>query len=228
MSFFQKFKSDIYIVFLLAVVSWFSFFGNIEKHSQNKSLGLRQIIPNQIVGWKLVRVGNPKEIAGLTFINEMFQGIYYHPTHGYLGLTVEYSSDSRRKYELHFPDICHRARGDRVIKFPPFEVSLDSGRLLPVALLSWEYTLKSQNAFCAYWYVVGDEPSISTLKLKIKQLIAGLLNRPEDTVLVRIDSYYKQSLSSAKKEKTLIFLKEFIEALYSKILPQSRRFLYGS
>ena len=228
MSIFQKFKNEIFIVFLLAIIVWFSFFGNLEKHFQSNVLALQQIIPTQIDEWKLVRNAAPKEIAGLIFINEMFQGLYYHPVHGYLGLTVEYSSDSRRKYELHFPDICHAARGDRVIKFPSFEVRLDSGRLLPVALLSWEYKLKSERALCAYWYVVGAEPSISTLRLKIKQIFAGILNRPEDTVLVRIDRFYKQTLSNAEKEKALVLLKGFIEALYFKMLPHSRGILYGT
>ena len=224
----RNFKDDLYIILFLLVLTWFSFFGTIDKHSQSNILGLNKIIPNKIDGWELVRIGNPEEINGIIFINEMFQGLYHHPTHGYLSLTVEYSSDSRRKYELHFPDICHRSRGDRVIEFPSFEVSLRSGRLLPVALLSWEYELKSERALCAYWYVVGNEPSISTLRLKIKQIFAGLLNRPEDTILVRIDSFYKHALTNSEKEKLLVVLKGFIDALNIEILPQSRRVLYGN
>lgn len=222
-----KYIHNIFIILLLVVVAWFSIFGNLEKHLESKELGLQKIIPAKIDGWKLVRSDTPKKIEGLVFLNEMSQGFYYHPVHGYLGLTVEYSSDSRRKYELHFPDICQAARGDRVIKFPSFEVTLGKGRLLPVALLSWEYQLKSQKALCAYWYVVGNKPSISTTKLKIKQVFAGLLNRPEDTVLVRIDFFYKQALTKAQKEKTVVILKEFIRDLYSELTDQSRGVLYG-
>jgi len=158
----------------------------------------------------------------------MFQGFYYQPIRGYLGLTVEYSSDSRRKYELHFPDICHAARGDRVIEFPSFEVKLGRGRLLSVALLSWEYLLKSQKALCAYWYVVGNRSSISTTKLKIKQIFAGLLTKPEDTVLVRIDVFFKQALTKDKKEETVVILKAFIKGLYSELIDQSKGVLYGN
>lgn len=222
-----KYLHNILIMLLLVVVVWFSIFGNLEKHLTSKKLELHKIIPVQIDGWKLVRSAIPKKIAGLVFINEMFQGFYYHPDHGHLGLTVEYSSDSRRKYELHFPDICQATRGDRVIKFPSFEVTIGKGRLLPVAFLSWEYQLKSQKAFCAFWYVVGNESSISVTKLKIKQVFAGLLNRPEDTVLVRFDYFYEQALTRAQKEKTVVILKEFIRGLHSELTDQSRGVLYG-
>jgi hypothetical protein len=223
-----KHVHSILIVLLLLVVVWFSLFGRVEKHLESKTLGLRNIVPTQIDGWELVRSDTPTEIEGLVFPNEMFQGVYYHPTLGYLILTVEYSSDSRRKYELHFPDICQAARGDRVIKLPSFEVTLDQKRVLPVALLSWEYQLRSEKALCAYWYIVGNKPCIDITKLKIKQFFADLLSKPEDTVLVRIDRSYKQTLTRAEKEKNVLILKAFVKGLYSELSDQSREVLYGN
>jgi len=222
-----KDKNNIYILSLLTVVCFFSFFGNLKKYSESKQMGFHQFIPAALKGWRLVRSDTPEEIDGLKFINEMFQGLYYHPVDGYLFLTIEYSSDSRRRYELHFPDICQEVRGDRVIKFPPFHVAVRTGESFPVALLAWESELKPQKALCAYWYVVGGKSSISTLRLKIKQIFAGLFNRPEDSVLVRIDAFYDKALNKTQKEKKVVILKTFIADLYSKLSSHSRRILYG-
>ena len=224
----QKHKNSIYILTILIVVSLFSLFGNLQKYSGSKEMDLKKIMPVEVNGWKLVRTNTEVGIEGYVSINEMFQGLYYHPVHGYLGVTVEYSSDSRRRYELHFPDICQEARGDKVIKFPPFHVMLDNGKSLPVALLSWEYPLKSQKALCAYWYVVNGDPSISTLNLKIKQIVAGLLTKPRDSILVRIDRSYKEALTEGRVENKISLLKKFIKDLYSGIKGRSRRILYGS
>lgn len=224
----QKHKNSIYILTILIVVALFSLFGNLEKYSGSKEMGFKKIMPVEVDGWNLVRTSTEVGIGGFVSINEMFQGLYFHPVHGYLGVTVEYSSDSRRRYELHFPDICQEARGDKVIKFPPFHVMLDNGNALPVALLSWEYRLKSQKALCAYWYVINDEPSISTLRLKIKQIFAGLLNKPEDSILVRIDRFYEKALTEDRVENKIALLKKFIKDLYSAIKGRSRRILYGT
>jgi len=223
-----KHKNSIYILTILIVIALFSLFGNLKKYSGSKEMGFKKIIPVEIDDWKLVRTNTAVGIEGLVSINEMFQGTYYHPVHGYLGITVEYSSDSRRRYELHFPDICQEARGDEVIKFPPFHVMLDNGNALPVALLSWEYRLKSQKALCAYWYVINGESSISTLSLKIKQIFAGLLNKPKDSILVRIDRFYEKALTEDRLENKIVLLKKFIKDLYSGIEGKSRRILYGS
>jgi len=224
----QKHKNSIYILIILIVVALFSLFGNLEKYSGSKEMGLKKIMPVEVDGWKLVRTSTEVGIEGLVSINEMFQGLYLHPVHGYLGVTVEYSSDSRRRYELHFPDICQEARGDKVIEFPPFHVMLDNGKSLPVALLSWEYRLESQKALCAYWYVVNGDPSISTLNLKIKQIFAGLLAKPKDSILIRIDRFYEKALTEDRLENKIVLLKKFIKDLYLGIKGSSRRILYGT
>jgi hypothetical protein len=223
-----KHKNNIYILLILVAVALFSLFGNLKKHSGSKEMGLKEMMPVDIDGWKLVRTDTTTGIEGLVSINEMFRGLYYHPVDGYMGITVEYSSDSRRRYELHFPDICQEARGDKVIKFSPFHVIFDSGKTLPVALLSWEHRLKPQKALCAYWYVINGDSSLSTLSIKIKQIFAGILNKPEDSILVRIDRLYEKKLTEDRMKKTITLLKQFIKALYSGLTDNSRRILYGS
>jgi hypothetical protein len=221
-------KNRIYIPAILIVVALFSLFGNLEKYSPSKEMGFKKIMPVETDGWKLVRTSTKTGVEGFVSINEMFQGVYYHPVYGYMGITLEYSSDSRRRHELHFPDICQEARGDKVVKFPSFHVALNNGNTLPVALLSWEYRLKSQKALCAYWYVVNGEPSISTLSLKIKQIFAGLFNKPKDSVLVRIDRFYEKALTEDRLEKKIVLLKKFIKDLYSGMKGNTRSILYGS
>ena len=66
------------------------------------------------------------------------------------------------------------------------------------------------------------------LNLKIRQIFAGLLNKPEDSILVRIDRSYEKTLTEDTVKNKIALLKKFIEDLYSGFEGTSRRILYGS
>ena len=99
--------------------------------------------------------------------------MYSHPTFGQVALTLEFTSDSRREFELHFPDICHRIRGDQVVIYPPDHLNLMDGRSIDVAIMDWQQANGGHSAVTAYWYVTPDGITIDSMNLKIKQVLAG-------------------------------------------------------
>jgi EpsI family protein len=223
----ERTMHNLALLALLAIAALVPFLFTLEKHQAASTLGLEMMAPLQVGDWQQVHSRVPDLMGGNQAINEMFQSLYFNQISGYLLLTLEYSSDSRRKYELHFPAICQAARGDTVIEYPVENLVLGNGSTQPMAFLSWQHATKPQGAQCAYWYVVGGTATVSTLQLKVKQALAGLLHKPEDSVLVRIDAIYEEGMTETGKADKRHELKKFAQGLYNELKDQPRRILYG-
>jgi len=221
-------RHNLVILAVLVIAALPAYLNLAKKQGETIRLGLSEMVPDQVDTWQKVRNDDPTDLDGVSFLNEMSQSLFYDQDKGYLQVTLEYSSDSRRKYELHFPAICQAARGDEVIKYPEQILLLPPATELPVAFLSWLQKSKNRGAVTLYWYVVGDKTFSSTWSLKLKQAFAGLFNRPEQSVMVRIDAFYQEGLTEAGKAEKRRELKLFATALYNELEQRPRRLLYGS
>ena len=103
-------------------------------------------------GWSKVNPTTPIEKNDVNY-NEIYQALYTHPEFGRMAVTIEYTSDSRRQFELHYPNICHEIRGDQVIEFPSRNLVLPDGRSVEAAIMSWQQPHDGNEALTAYWYV---------------------------------------------------------------------------
>jgi EpsI family protein len=174
---------------LVLVAAWGRHPLELEKFGKDKRIGFVNHIPEALGDWRNIPQG-PVEHGGSIDYNEMYQALFSHPELGRMALTIEYTSDSRQRFELHYPDVCHEARGDRIIPFPSRDFQLRDGSSVKAAMMSWQQVGGGHDALAAYWYVTPDGVTSNTVKLKWDQALSGLLRRPTEAVMVRFDSFY--------------------------------------
>ena len=184
------------------------------------------MIPEDLGQWQRESVkdsvAQPEELD----INEIYQALYLHPVHGRVALTLEYTSDSRREFELHYPDVCHAIRGDEVVKYSPAHLGLSDGGQLSAAMMSWQQANNGFRAVTAYWYVTEDGVTTDSMKLKIKQALSGLFNRPEEAIMVRYDAFYQQELTPGERSDRLEAIQALNRSIETSINRQSNTLLY--
>ena len=209
---------------LVLVAAWGEQPRELEKFGKDKQLGFSNHMPESLGEWRHV-TQKPADGSGSVNYNEIYQALYSHPQLGRVAITIEYTSDSRQQFELHYPDICHEARGDRIIPFPSRTFQLQDGGSVNAAMMSWQKTGGGHDALAAYWYVTPDGVTSNTVKLKWDQALSGLLRRPTEAVMVRFDSFYRsisqeeQQLMRIEAISDLLFhLNHTVEPGFSKIL----------
>jgi EpsI family protein len=191
----------------------------LEKLNPHRELGVRDRLPTALGRWQDVTPPEHQPGAGNNY-NEIFQGLYEHPALGRVALTIEYTSDSRRQFELHYPDICHEIRGDRVVPYPPSSLLLAEGGSVEAALMSWHRPGGGRGALTAYWYVTRKGVTIDTIDLKWAQALSGLLRRPSEAVMVRLDSFYDPLEESGHRESRLRAIRDLTIHLSGAVDPE--------
>ena len=174
----------------------------LDKFNQHRELGVRERLPTALERWQDITPSEHQQSAESNY-NEIFQGLYEHPELGRVALTIEYTSDSRRQFELHYPDICHEVRGDRVVPYPPSVLLLAGGGSVEAALMSWHRPGGGREALTAYWYVTRKGVTTDTVALKWAQVLSGLLRRPSEAVMVRLDSFYDSAEGNGQWDSRL-------------------------
>ena len=209
---------------LVLVAIWGQHSRELEKFGKDKRLGFANYIPETLGDWSNV-TQKPVENGDSINYNEIYQALFSHPKLGRMAMTIEYTSDSRQQFELHYPDICHEARGDRIIPFPSRNFPLQDGNSVNAAMLSWQQLGEGHDALAAYWYVTPDGVTSNTVKLKWDQALSGLLRRPTEAVMVRFDSFYRsisqeeQRLTRIEAISDLLFhMSQSLEPGFSRIL----------
>lgn len=181
------------------------------------SVEFGRFVPESMGRWKRVAVRDPADLPEAVQVNEFFQALYGHPEFGQYSITLEYTADSRRRYELHYPDVCHGVRGDRLVIHPP--QALDAGGAAPiqVALMEWQHPNRRHQALAVYWYVTSDGITADSVRLKWDQALSGLLGRPEAAVLVRVDAFFEQALTPPRRDRLLAGVGDLVRALHREL-----------
>jgi len=200
--------------------------GHPEKFDRSQRVGFATMIPARMGEWDQLSVKDSEKLPGELDINELYQVLYSHPTYGQVALTLEYTSDSRRQFELHYPDICHSIRGDRVVSYPLRLFELSDGRSINVATMEWQQRNDGFSAVTAYWYVTPEGVTVDSMKLKIKQALAGLFSRPEQAVMVRFDAFYEQTLSPKKRTELFAAINTLNRQIESEVDSRAGTMLY--
>ena len=213
------------LVVLLFVAAGGQMFPSLEKFGKDKQLGIKDQIPANMGSWSKVTSALPIENNGVNY-NEIYQTLYTHPEFGRMAVTIEYTSDSRRQFELHYPDICHEIRGDRVIEFPSRNLVLPDGTSVEAAIMTWQQPQEGNGALTAYWYVTRQGVTTDTVKLKWDQAVSGLLRRPSEAVMVRFDSFYRSVLPGPQRETRMKAVDDLVSHLNHALKPDLSRQLF--
>ena len=200
--------------------------GHPHKFDRSKRVNFAEMIPASPGEWEQISIRNSGETPEELDINELYQSLFSHPDLGQVALTLEYTSDSRREFELHYPDICHSIRGDRVVSYPPRHLELSDGHRIDVATMEWQQRNDGFSAVTAYWYVTPDGVTIDSMELKIKQALSGLFSRPEQAVMVRFDAFYEQTLSPKKRTELFAAINALSRQIESEIDSRAATMLY--
>lgn len=209
-----------FVLLMLATIALVeSHQATLDKFNQHRELGVRERLPTAFERWQDITPSENQQGAVSNY-NEIFQGLYEHPELGRVALTVEYTSDSRRQFELHYPDICHEIRGDRVVPYPPSVLFLADGGSVEVALMSWHQPGDGHEALTAYWYVTRTGVTTDTIALKWAQALSGLLRRPSEAVMVRLDSFYDSAEESGQWESQLRAIRDLTIRLSGAVDPE--------
>jgi len=223
----QKFYSNGLILVLLGLLTVAGpLVGHPNKFDRDKKVGFAQMIPERMGEWARVSVKFGKEMPAELDVNEIYQALYAHPGFGKVALTLEYTSDSRREFELHYPDVCHSIRGDKVVTYASERLDLPNGRHIDAAMMSWQQHNTGYNAITVYWYITADGVTTDSMKLKVKQALSGLFSRPEDAVMVRFDAFYEQNLNPQKRMDLIASIKALNQNIEREIDSKANTLLY--
>jgi len=210
---------------LLLVAAGGQIFPDLEKFGKDKKLGIKDQIPASMGNWSKVTTTLPIENNDVNY-NEIYQALYTHPEFGRMAITIEYTSDSRRQFELHYPNICHEIRGDKVIEFPPRNLVLANGSSVQAAIMSWQRPQGGNEALTAYWYVTREGVTTNAVKLKWDQALSGLLRRPNEAVMVRFDSFYRAILPRMQRESRMKAVDDLVSHLNQALKPDLSQLLF--
>ena len=210
---------------LLLLVAGVQMFPALEKFGKDKQLRITDQIPASMGNWSKVTTSAPIQDNGVNY-NEIYQALFTHPEFGRMAVTIEYTSDSRRQFELHYPKICHEIRGDQVSEFPSRNLVLPDGSIIEAAIMTWQQPQGGNEALTAYWYVTREGVTTNTLKLKWDQALSGLLRRPSEAVMVRFDSFYRPVLPGLQRESRMKAVDDLVSHLKHALKPDLSRQLF--
>ena len=197
----------------------------LEKFDAHKQLGIRGQLPAVLGDWRDVTPAAAPDRPGIAY-NEIHQALYEHPQFGRIALTIEYTSDSRRQFELHYPDVCHRVRGDSVVPYPRWNLPLPGSDSVSAAVMSWQQPNQGYAALAVYWYVTREGITTDTVRLKWDQALSGLLRKPSEAAMVRFDSFYQSGSPALERQARLQAVHDFAGRLEEALEPRLARALF--
>ena len=221
-----NFRGAVVLALLGCLVLAGTLMGSPLKFNEEKMVGFSAMVPTRPGAWKQTSVKNPKNMPEGLNVNELYQALYTHPEFGQVALTLEYTSDSRREFELHYPDVCHGIRGDRIVTYPPTQFELSDGRSINAAMMNWQQSNGEYSAVTAYWYVTADGVTTDSMKLKIKQAFSGLFSRPENAIMVRFDAFYDDAFTPEMRAALVTAIKTLSQDIESQIDARAKTILY--
>ena len=109
-----------------------------------------------------------------------------------LQMVLEYSSDLRKNFSLHFPEGCHRAAGNEIEFLPAVDIDLAPGKSIKAKCLFIKGKKDSPediDKIVVYWLVIDQKQFYQTFYIKLDQMMAGLIRKPKRGFLIRFDYY---------------------------------------
>ena len=86
--------------------------------------------------------------------------------------------------------------------------------------MSWHRPGGGREALTAYWYVTQKGVTTDTIDLKWAQALSGLLRRPSEAVMVRLDSFYDPSAERGQKENRLRAIRDLTLRISGVVDPE--------
>lgn len=224
-------RMDIFVISILLIAALLVTIHSPQKYQPLQKINPETFIPKTLPGWVSVTHDMSKYKDGWQSINELFVRTYYRANGEYVNLIVEYSSDMRRNFSLHFPENCHRSHGNEVDFLPPLQVALPNHPVEQAKLLYIKGVPNSPvttDTLLTYWITIDKKQFYQTFWIKIDQMVSGLIRNPKQGVLVRVDYYTDLQYNDEKsitRGKELI--QQFITDLYSQLKPNEQEMLFG-
>lgn len=215
------------VLLLLGIAAGSPFISDHSKDNAQKVIGLANFLPEEVPGWTLTRLETPPEELDFEYLNELYKGVFVDSDQEPVVLLIEYGSDFRRRYQMHFPDVCHQNRGDEVRVLPKTQFVLSDGRAIDSALIEWYYPKKNVRALCAYWLVISNHQTANIFELKLRQFFAGIFQAPKDVYLVRFDTFYQTQETEKERSARLELLKGLVGQFYDALPEDSRLRFFG-
>lgn len=218
-------RSAVLAVLLLGAITAFM---PGRQRVRGTDIPLDRLLPKTIGPWTHLPLPPSPPPSMLAFLDQTFTGVYTSAPDRALILTVEYSGDFRRRNEVHIPEYCHRQRGDQVTILDRLSVPVTPAVAFPAILMEWENPQLKKSAVCAFWLVVDGQQTADLLHLKLNQLMAGILNRTKDVVLVRVDAFAKPGSASSGRAERIKMIESFVRDLFGSSEPATRLRLFGT
>jgi len=233
----NRFQLRDIILFALMVGSVVLVISNpIKKEGLGTKINLGTYIPESFNGW----VGNTFDTSDYTdkwqSINELLVRTY---TKGVpaenarsktLMMVLEYSSDLRKNFSLHFPEGCHRAAGNELEFFPAIDIQLAPGKSIKAKCLFIKGKKDSPediDKIVVYWLVIDEKQFYQTFFIKLDQMMAGLIRKPKRGFLIRFDYYDNLVYQKEHLEFGQDVIVEFIKDLYAQLDNEKRNMMFG-
>lgn len=216
----------ILLLLALCAAAGYGFEGP-ERFAVGAEVGFADIIPESVGSWQRLEMRDPKDVPEALQVNEFFQALYGHPEFGRYSVTLEFTSDSRRRFELHYPDVCHQVRGDRVILHPVRAIDAGGRAPIPAAMMEWQHVNGRYQALAVYWYVTAEGVTADSARLKWDQALAGLLRSPQAALLLRVDAFHDDNLTPASRARLLDGVDDLLRSLYLALDEKPRALLFN-
>lgn len=205
------------------------------KFAAGDKINLNNVVPETFCGWQSHTYDTSSYSDKWQSINELLMRIYAKKEGVLLRkstqitFTLEYSSDLRKNFSLHFPEGCYRAGGNEIEFFKPLEIKLGPGKVIKGKCLYIKGRANSSeesDKLVIYWLVIDNTQYYETLWVKFDQMLSGLLKKSKKGFLVRFDYSdikYSQTDILRAKEKIL----GFVTDLYGSLDENSRLMVFG-
>ncbi|MCK4947508.1 MAG: EpsI family protein [Candidatus Aureabacteria bacterium] len=210
---------DIIMVLLMLGAALYVFTHPAEKQSPEEKINLSSLIPAAFNDWISKTYDTSDYKDKWQSINELLVRDYYEKGKGRrLGFILEYSSDLRKNFSLHFPEICHRSGGNEVIFLEPLEIDLGNGKTIKAKCLYIKGIEEGIDKIVVYWLTIDNKQYYRTFFIKLDQMLSGLLKKSKRGFLVRVDysedvEYTEKCIENARK-----VIANFIKDLYNTLL----------
>jgi hypothetical protein len=221
---------DMIIVGAMLLAAFYVLCFPIQKYNAGARINLSAIVPASFGDWDSVQYDMSDYKDKWQSINELILRKYTNKvTKEQLVLIVEYSSDLRKNFSIHFPEGCFRAAGDDVSFLPFFTIPLDNKilSLKSLYIRSTKDNFDQDTKIVSYWLVIDNKQYSRTFFIKLDQFFAGIWSRSKKGFLVRIDSAEGVRYNDEDIKQINHTTSRFIAALYWVLDEKSRVMLFG-
>lgn len=202
-----------------------------QKMNSTKKIHLDALIPVTIADWKSHTYDTKNYDDQWKSINELLVRTYYKlESNKAVDLYVEYSGDMRRAFGFHFPENCYRGGGNSFVVLDDFKIELPDKRLLQARaiLIKGERGKREESdKLVVYWVVMEGKHIHDIWTIKINQMLAGLINKAREGIIVRIDFRNLNKEINGNYNEEIETVREFLTDFYLGLPATTKNLLFG-